>query len=253
MLVFSAIVVAQAVATACLTSLGTRTLNPSADFQNETLLQGNSPAAISPLNSTVSHQLPPSSIAPSTLLDFFTVPDSSSCPESSEWGDSIHIDPKDNHRIYFQNIDGLRHDDDEMDLYVSSMAQFNIGTFCWADPGLDLSQVPVRQALQKPLTAHFNSSRSAYSASKLPMNTSSSSSSYQPAGTFMVTTGKWTTRSTGKPLCDPSGLGRWSGLCYNGKRGKRLAILTAYRSPRQAPKGGFGFMTNSMLSCLRVE
>ena len=186
--------------------------------------------------------LPLRPLEPPTLLDYFSVPPGlSPCLEGSEWGDSIHTDPKDNHRIYFQNIDGLCHDGDEMDLYVSSMAQFQVGTFCWADPGLNLSQLPVQQALQRPLSAHFTSSRSTYSASTLPLDASSSSSSYQPGGTFMTTTDKWTTRRTGKPLCDPSGLGRWPGLCYTYKRLKRLAILTAYRSPQQAPKGGFGF------------
>ncbi len=57
----------------------------------------------------------------------------------------------------------------------------------------------------------------------------------------MASKGRWATRSTGKPRVDPSGLGRWSSLCYLGKRGKRLAILTAYCSPRQQPTGGFGF------------
>ncbi len=28
---------------------------------------------------------------------------------------------------------------------------------------------------------------------------------------------------------------------FSWKKGKRLAILTAYRSPRQQPTGGFGF------------
>jgi hypothetical protein len=57
----------------------------------------------------------------------------------------------------------------------------------------------------------------------------------------MATTGKWTTRSTGKATEDPSGLGRWSGLTYLGKQNKRLTVLTAYRSPRQQPSAGFGF------------
>ena len=57
----------------------------------------------------------------------------------------------------------------------------------------------------------------------------------------MATTGKWATRSTGKPITAPSGLGRWSGLCFLGKHDKKLAIRTAYRSPRQQPTGGYGF------------
>ncbi len=57
----------------------------------------------------------------------------------------------------------------------------------------------------------------------------------------MATTDQCATRSIGSQLLDPTGLGRWSGLSYLGKCGKRLAILAAYRSPRQQPKGGFGF------------
>ncbi|KAI2502676.1 hypothetical protein MHU86_11801 [Fragilaria crotonensis] len=164
-------------------------------------------------------------------------------PYDNTWGDSIHDDPGDLHRIYFQNIDGLRNDADEIALYVSSMAQLKIGTFCWADPGLDFSNPIVRQSLQRPIGKHFCTSRSAFSSSTLPPDSarlSGSTSGYQPGGTFMTTTDRWATRSTGTPLVDP-GLGRWSGLCYLGKRGKLLAIITAYRSPRQQPSGGFGF------------
>ena len=123
------------------------------------------------------------------------------------------------------------------------MAQLQIGTFCWADPGLDFSKPTVRQSLQRPIRKQFCSTRSAFSSSKLPADAyaTSGSSGYQPGGTFMATAGRWTTRSIGTPLEDCSGLGRWSGLCYLGKRGKRLAIITAYRSPRQQPTGGFGF------------
>ena len=64
---------------------------------------------------------------------------------------------------------------------------------------------------------------------------------YQPGGTFMATTGKWATRSSGKVLVDPSGFGRWSGLSYLGKGKTRLSIVTADRSPRQQPAAGFGF------------
>ena len=175
-----------------------------------------------------------------TLLGYF---DSSGTltTDTQAWGDSIHCDPADLHRVYFQNLDGLRNDSDEMDLYVSSMSQFKVSTFCWADHGLNLSQVSIRQALQRPITSYFGTARTACSYSSLPPGPASLRSGFQPGGTFMATTGKWATRSTGKPITDPSGLGRWSGLCFLGKRGKKLAIFTAYRSPRQQPTGGYGF------------
>ena len=83
--------------------------------------------------------------------------------------------------------------------------------------------------------------RSASSFSALPPDRTAFQNGYQPGGTFTATTGKWVTRSTGKPLSDPSGLGWWSGLCFSGKKGRKIAILTAYRSPRQSPSAGFGF------------
>ena len=127
-----------------------------------------------------------------------------------------------------------------MDLYVSSMAQFQIGTFCWADHILNVSQVPVKQAIQHPMLAHFGMARSSFSNSLLPPGPSALRSGYQPGGTLTATTGKWVTRSTGKPIVDPSGLGRWSGLSFLGKRGRRFAVITAYRSPRQQTTGGYG-------------
>ncbi|KAI2495356.1 hypothetical protein MHU86_19158 [Fragilaria crotonensis] len=183
---------------------------------------------------------------PSTLLDFFpSVSGTADAPETdSSWGDSIVAHPEDNHRVYFQNVDGLRHDADEIDLYVSSMAHFHVGTFCWADPGLDFSDMSVRRSLHQPLRSHFTTARSAFSSSTLPpvkRDSRRNSSSYQPGGTFMATTGKWASRSTGKIIVDPTGLGRWSGLTFLGKRGKRLTVITAYRSPRQQPSAGFGF------------
>ena len=153
------------------------------------------------------------------LLDYFPLPPDES-PETAKWGDSINSDPSDFHRINFQNLDGMRNDADEMDLYVSSMAQFQTGTFCWADHSLNMSQVPIQQKLKVPLNAHFGATRSACSYSMIPPGPTSLRSGYQPGGTFTATTGKWVTRSTGKPIVDPSGLGRWSGLRFLGKRGK---------------------------------
>jgi len=78
----------------------------------------------------------------------------------------------------------------------------------------------------------------AFSSSTVPCERDSA---YKPGGTLTATTDKWTSRSTGKPLVDPSGLGRWSGISFLGKQGKRLSIITAYRSPRQQLLNGFGF------------
>ena len=177
-----------------------------------------------------------------SILPYLTSTNSSTTnpnlDDSSYWGDPIHCSPNELHRVYFQNLDGLRNDNEEIDLYVESMLQYQVGTFCWTDPSLDFLQTPAKSKIQSHTLAHFKTARTAFSTSTIP---NEGNSLYKPGGTLTTTTGKWTTRCIGQPINDDSGMGRWSGLSYLGKNGKRLSILTAYRSPRQQFKGGFGF------------
>ena len=121
------------------------------------------PTTISPIPTA-----PPGMQAPPpNILDYFS-PAAASRNTQSAWGDSIHQDSFDYH---FQNIDGLQNKDDQMNLYVSSMSQFQASTFCWADHGLNVAQTPISQALQRPsIVAHFGMARSAYSYSSIPLD-----------------------------------------------------------------------------------
>jgi hypothetical protein len=68
----------------------------------------------------------PSSVsAPTTIIDHIDTP----AEESTAWGDSVYDDPGELHRVYYQNIDGMKNQDDIMGLYVSSMAQFQPARF----------------------------------------------------------------------------------------------------------------------------
>ena len=225
MLVFSVVALAQIAAT-----LGSSSICASSTSPQTNRISPTCPVPTAPTRPV-----------PTSLFDYFSFASDKTTDDTSTWGDSIHEDPAELHRIYFQNLDGLRNDTDEIAHAIASMAQLKTGTFCWADPGLDFSIPTVLRSLQTPLGNNFDAARSAFSSSKLPETSLCGATGYQPGGTFMATTNRWATRSTGKPLVDPTGLGRWSGLCFLGKRGKRLAILTAYRSPRQTTKGGFGF------------
>jgi hypothetical protein len=173
------------------------------------------------------------------MLSYLTTSSTNDENKDSYWGDNIHSPVSDElHRVYFQNLDGLRNDNEEIDLYIESMRQYQVGTFCWTDPSLDFLQPAIRNKIQTHSLAHFRTARTAFSCSKLP---NEGNSLYKPGGTVTTTTGKWTARCIGAPIVDTTGMGRWSGLSYLGKHGRHLTILTAYRSPRQQPKGGFGF------------
>ena len=204
MLVFPAIALAQA----CITN-GIHAIAPTLFTPHRTAESLDS-TTILPIPPTISTVPAP----PTNMMDYFPTPVSPRNMQSA-WGDSIHQDPSEYHRVYFQNIDGLQNTEDQMKLYVSSMAQFHASTFCWADHGLNFAQTPVSQALQRPIVANFGMARSAYSYSSLPPGPAALRSGYQPGGTLTTTTGKWVSRCKGKPICDPSGMGRWSGSCFN--------------------------------------
>ena len=157
MLVFPAIALAQA----CITN-GIHAIAPTLFTPHRTAgsLDSTTILSIPPTISTVP-------APPTNMMDYFPTPVSPRNMQSA-WGDSIHQDPSEYHRVYFQNIDGLQNTEDQMKLYASSMAQFHASTFCWADHGLNLAQTPVSQGLQRPIVANFGMARSAYSYSSLP-------------------------------------------------------------------------------------
>jgi hypothetical protein len=100
MLVFSALVLAQIDAVVC-APFGT---------------------ALAPVTSSSPLNAPAPGISQMpTLLDFYpsmVLPDT----VSGEWGTSIHSDPGEFNRTYFQNLDGMRNETDEIHLYVANMA-----------------------------------------------------------------------------------------------------------------------------------
>jgi len=75
------------------------------------------PNPVPPFSSTILPPVPSLLRPSSTLLDFFpSVRSVGSETDDSSWGDSIAINPGEHHRIYFQNIDGVRNESDEIDL-----------------------------------------------------------------------------------------------------------------------------------------
>jgi len=97
------------------------------------------------------------------------------------WGDDIHTDPADLHRVYFQNVDGIRNDANEIDLYVGTMHQFNVGMICLADPSLEFQQPHCQSKVRKPVHQNFQLARMAFSSSTVSCERDSA---YKPGGTL---------------------------------------------------------------------
>ena len=69
--------------------------------------------------------------------------------ETTFWGDTIHCPPGKLHQVYFQNLNGLRNDSEEIDLHVETMLQYQVGNFCWTDPVLtSFNPLPAKSNLR---------------------------------------------------------------------------------------------------------
>jgi hypothetical protein len=122
---------------------------------------------------------------------------------------------------------------DAMDFNLQTMKDLKVDTISWADPSLDLNDPRVLANFKQQTRRRFTHAKTDVSCSSVPCDRDSS---FKPGGTITSTFGKWSSRCTSKTLIDPRGLGRWSGLTFQGKNGGHLSVITGYRSPRQTVK-----------------
>ena len=66
-----------------------------------------------------------------TLLDHFDETTAASTVDRREWGNSIHDDPGDLHRVYYQNVDGISNTDDTKScvhlVWLNSRSALSVG------------------------------------------------------------------------------------------------------------------------------
>jgi hypothetical protein len=80
----------------------------------------------------------------STLPDYFDFNDPDDFT-TQEHGDSITTPKHDDlHHLYYQNLDSLSSDQEEMDYVLQIMKRFQVGTACFADPSLNWKNCEVR-------------------------------------------------------------------------------------------------------------
>lgn len=141
---------------------------------------------------------------------------------------------KDNNiiRVYFQNINGILHDNSwqQWEDGIQHSKDIESDIICVAETNIrwnDTNYNNCSQIIKKY-----------YKQSKLATSNSADITlgNYQPGGTATVATAKWTTRAI-KTITDDSGMGRWSGIQFRTKQNHSLYIITAY-CPNQDTKYG---------------
>ena len=119
---------------------------------------------------------------------------------------------------------------------LESMREIEASFFGWAETNTNWNQEDAQAEYREKASRVFQMNKTVFSSSDVP-----STSKYKPGGTAMTLTVKWCGRAQSGAGKDPSGMGRWSYMVLEGKNGKELLVITAYRvSQVSMPQHGEG-------------
>jgi hypothetical protein len=142
-------------------------------------------------------------------------------------GDS-HTTKESHHvRVYFQNTNGLKWTDHQIDIsnkchQLQSLQAADI--FGIAETNLDFRNHTILRQYRTILTNPFNKQISFSTSS----STTKFTSAWKPGGTTTATTGQWISRVIEKGE-EPNGTGTWSYIKLRGNHNKTIVIVTLYR------------------------
>lgn len=126
-------------------------------------------------------------------------------------------------RIYFQNINGVKHNNSwqRWDDGIRHSKELECDIICVAETNIIWNHYNYTQCSQIIRKYYKQNKITTSNCSEITLG------DYQPGGTATITTDKWTTRVI-QPANDPSGLGRWSGIQLRCKSHQSIYIITAY-------------------------
>ena len=128
-------------------------------------------------------------------------------------------------RLLGQNINGIthHHNFNKWHEILQSTTLNEIDCLCLAETNLEWRHPLVAHKIPTITKRFFNHSRMVSTSSAIKFERI-----YKPGGTASLITNEWTGRIIASET-DSSGLGRWTTFTLNGKRHRKIAIITAYQ------------------------
>ena len=152
------------------------------------------------------------------------------------WGDLMQRDSQ-YCRICFQNVGGIT---DKIDAILGQRIKvLKINILGLAETNVNWDFRDSKHEFVSRIRPFFQATTFDFSNSCVQFQTA-----YQPGGTATITSGRWSSQSTHhhhqtttpaarstrtKIPADPDGKGRWSALTINGRGGRKVTLITAYR------------------------
>jgi hypothetical protein len=143
--------------------------------------------------------------------------------EINAWGNDMQLDSE-HCRILYNNCRGIQQESNFAKCHEigDTVNEMNVDILGLAETNLDWSNHETDNACDSIFRKHWGPTKVNKSSSDVTFN-----SPYQPGGTMTMVRGKWAGRTRAEG--SDGGLGRWSELRMEGKEGRAVLIITAYR------------------------
>ncbi len=140
-------------------------------------------------------------------------------------GDVLGSKQKSTFRLLGQNINGIshQHNFNKWHEILQSTVLHEIDCLCLSETNIEWRHPLVAEKIPTITKRFFNHSRMVTATSTIKFERI-----YKPGGTATLITNEWTGRIL-KCDTDSSGLGRWTTITLNGKRHRKIAIISAYQ------------------------
>ena len=150
--------------------------------------------------------------------------------DAEPWGDILTTNQQwpsnDNktYRLMGQNVNGISYFNDyiEWEMQLNYMDEFQVDTMCINEVNLDTNKPEVRESMFKKLKKLDPYAKMSKSSSPTLYN----ESAFKMGGTLTITRGNWSGHISDQ---GSEKLGRWSYQTLEGKNGKQIIFINAYR------------------------
>lgn len=149
----------------------------------------------------------------------------------NRYGDEIFFkDPKST-RIMFQNVKGLTYTTSTEDYryYLQGMSSYSADIFGMAETNTSWQHPHLQLAFRDLVQRQFQYGKTVHGFLSKEIDPIPTMTSFQAGGTTQVVKGGLTTTVQNPLLLDPTGLGRWCGMTFEGKAGRMFSVITGYR------------------------
>ena len=150
---------------------------------------------------------------------------------TTTYGDAIIYKAPGTIRFFFQNVKGLTYSasGEDYNYYASCMSSYDVDCFGMAERNTGWQHHHLQRDFRAGVRRQFKYAKVAFGYSSEEVDLCHPRETFQAGGSLQTVRGNLTTTVQGDALQDPTGLGRWCGMTFEGKGTSFMSVLTAYR------------------------